>query len=72
MPGLKIPEDLKELLPPHAQHIYENAYKKAYEHYQDPKKRRGDESLEAVANKIAWAAVKKDYEKGKDGSWHKK
>jgi cation transport regulator len=30
---------------------------------QDPAKRRGDESLEAVAHKVAWAAVKQKYQK---------
>ena len=32
--------------------------------------RRGDESREEVAHKVAWAAVKKKYSKGGDGDWH--
>ncbi len=34
--------------------------------------RRGDDSREEVAHKVAWAAVKKEYEKGDDDKWHPK
>jgi cation transport regulator len=52
-------------LPEHAQHIFKKAHASAVEEYQDPDKRRGDkkESAEEVAHKVAWAAVKKEYEK---------
>ena len=35
----------------------------AWHEYQDPDKRRGNESREEVAHKVAWAAVKQKYEK---------
>ncbi len=72
MPGKKIPENLKDILPKHAQDIYKEAYNSAYDQYKDPDKRRGDESREEAANKVAWAAVKKEYKKGDDGKWHRK
>ena len=52
-------------LPEHAQHIFKKAHASAVEEYQDPDKRRGGkkESAEEVAHKVAWAAVKKEYEK---------
>ena len=60
-------------LPEHAQHIFKKAHASAVEEYQNPDKRRGDkkQSAEEVAHKVAWAAVKKEYEK--DGEkWVKK
>ncbi|MDQ4073128.1 MAG: ChaB family protein [Thermoproteota archaeon] len=60
-------------LPEHAQHIFKKAHSSAIEEYQDPGKRRGGkkESAEEVAHKVAWAAVKKEYEK-QDDKWVKK
>ena len=60
-------------LPEHAQHIFKKAHASAVEEYQNPDKRRGGkkQSAEEVAHKVAWAAVKKEYEK--DGEkWVKK
>ncbi|RPI98297.1 MAG: cation transport regulator, partial [Chloroflexi bacterium] len=34
--------------------------------------RRGDDTREETAHKVAWGAVKKDYEKAGDGKWKKK
>jgi cation transport regulator len=60
-------------LPKHAQKIYQEAHDSALEQYKDPKKRRGDASLEETAPKVAWAPVKKEYEKDeKTGKWKKK
>lgn len=72
MPGKKVPENLKDKLPKKAQEIYAEAYNSAYEQYAEPEKRRGDESREEAANKVAWAAVKKKYAKGDDAKWHPK
>jgi cation transport regulator len=72
MPGKRVPANLKEKLPKHAQEIYKEAYDSAYEQYKDPKKRRGSASHEATANRVAWSAVKKAYAKGDDGKWHRK
>jgi len=67
-----LPESVKNVLPEHAQHIYKEAHNNALEQYKDPKKRRGKASLEEVAHKVAWAAVKEKYEKNeKIGKWHK-
>ncbi len=61
-----LPERVKEHLPAHAQEIYLNAFNSAWEQYADPRKRRGRESREEVSHKVAWAAVKKEYEKKGD------
>jgi cation transport regulator len=59
-------------LPKHAQEIYKEAHKSALERYQDPDKRRNsNESAEEVAHKVAWDAVKNQYEKNGD-KWVKK
>ncbi len=51
-------------LPSHAQEIYKEAHANALERYQDPDKRRdSNESAEEVAHKVAWSAVKNEYEK---------
>lgn len=59
-------------LPNHAQEIYKEAHESALERYQDPEKRRNsNESAEEVAHKVAWNAVKNEYEK-KGDKWIKK
>ena len=52
-------------LPKHAQEIYKEAHANALQQYQKPEKRRGgkEQSVEEVAHKVAWAAVKKKYKK---------
>lgn len=67
----ELPESVKQALPVHAQTIYKEAFNSAYEEYKAPSERRGDESREEVAHKVAWSAVKKVYKKGDDGKWHK-
>ncbi|MDQ2696408.1 MAG: ChaB family protein [Pseudomonadota bacterium] len=59
----ELPEAVKDHLPRHAQEIYKEAYNSAWEQYADPQKRRGDASREETAHKVAWAAVKDQYEK---------
>jgi len=60
-------------LPEHAQHIFKKAHASAVKEYEDPGKRREGkkESAEEVAHKVAWAAVKKEYEKEGE-KWVKK
>ena len=60
-------------LPLHAQHIFRKTHDSAVEQYQDPARRRGGkkQSSEAVAHKVAWAAVKQKYKKQGD-KWLKK
>jgi cation transport regulator len=67
-----LPDSVKDNVPKHAQEIYKEAYNSAWEQYDEPEERRGDASREETAHKVAWAAVKKQYEKGDDGKWHKK
>ncbi|MGD2278562.1 MAG: ChaB family protein [Candidatus Omnitrophota bacterium] len=72
MPRRKVPGQLRDKLPKKAREIWVKAFNNAFEQYKDPKKRRGKQSLDEVASKTAWNAVKKNYKKGKDGKWHKK
>ncbi len=68
-----LPEGLENVLPDHAKEIYRKAHNNALDEYKDPKKRRGKASLEEVAHKVAWAAVKKEYEKDRrTGAWKRK
>ena len=67
-----LPEPVKRVLPAHAQDIYQQAFNHAWTEYKDPDYRRGDESREEVAHKVAWAAVKHEYQKGDDDKWHPK
>lgn len=66
-----LPKQVRDNLPEKAQEIFRKAYNNAYDEYSDPDKRRGDESREETANKVAWAAVKNEYEK-KGDKWVKK
>ena len=60
------------MLPPHAEEIFMKAFNSAYDEYKDSDDRRGNDSREEVAFKVAWSAVKKTYEKGDDDKWHPK
>lgn len=68
----QLPDSVKGSLPDHAQDIFMAAYNSAYDDYKDPDDRRGDESREEVAFKVAWSAVKRGYQKGEDDKWHSK
>ncbi|MEH2177591.1 ChaB family protein [Nostoc sp.] len=57
-----LPDSVKEHLPKHAQEIFRAAFNSALEEYEE----------EERAFRVAWSAVKHDYEKGNDGHWHKK
>ncbi|MEM5773923.1 MAG: ChaB family protein [Anaerolineaceae bacterium] len=66
----ELPDSVKNNLPEHAQEIYMKAFNNAYEQYDRPEERRGDASREEVAHKVAWAAVKKEYQKDEtSGKW---
>jgi cation transport regulator len=67
----ELPDSVKDNLPRHAQEIYKEAYNSAWDEYKDPDDRRGGASREEAAHKVAWAAVKRKYEK-KNGKWAKK
>lgn len=66
-----LPENVKSVLPKHAQEIYKEAYNNAYDQYKDPDDRYGDASREEIAHKVAWSAVKNVYEK-KGDEWRRK
>jgi len=66
-----LPETVRDALPKHGQEIYRAAFNNAWDQYEDPADRQGDDSREEVAHKVAWAAVKQKYKK-KDGEWQKK
>lgn len=57
-----LPKSITDHLPYDAQTLYRKVFNSAYEQYE----------TEVQAFKVAWAAVKKEYEKGKDGMWLKK
>lgn len=65
-----LPDQVRNNLPKHAQEIYLAAYNNAWDEYKKPEYRAGDDSREETSHKVAWAAVKKKYEKGKDDKWH--
>ncbi|MGG6293351.1 ChaB family protein [Leptolyngbya sp. AN02str] len=58
----ELPDSVKEHLPKHAQEIFLAAFNSAADQYQE----------EERAFRVAWSAVKRDYEKADDGQWHKK
>lgn len=56
-----LPDSVRDNLPKHAQEIYKAAFNSAEEQY-------GEEER---AHRVAWSAVKNDYEKD-NGKWVKK
>lgn len=67
-----LPENVRDNVPRHAQEIYKEAFNSAWEQYDEPEERRGDASREETAHKVAWAAVKREYEKNEKGRWVEK
>lgn len=68
----ELPQSVREHLPQHAQEIYRNAFNSARQQYTDPKKRRGRDSREKTAHKVAWGAVEQIYAKDDAGRWRRK
>ena len=69
----QLPENVKNVLPKHAQEIYKETFNSAWEEYDQPEERRDNNSREETAHRVAWGAVKKSYQKdGSSGKWHKK
>ncbi len=68
-----LPKGVRDNLPKHAQDIYFNAHNNALKQYKDPAKRRLGGSLEEVAARVAWAAVKGEYKKDtQSGKWKRR
>ncbi|MEQ8193049.1 MAG: ChaB family protein, partial [Rhodospirillales bacterium] len=61
---------VRDNLPKHAQEIYQAAFNNAWDQYKSAKDRRGG-SREETAHRVAWAAVKDQYEK-KGERWVKR
>lgn len=55
-----LPPSVRDHLPEHAQDIYRAAFNHAYDAH------AGDPDREAIAHRIAWAAVKRSYVKAGD------
>jgi cation transport regulator len=65
-----LPISVRNALPSAAQTIFREVNNNAWDEYKDPEKRRGRELREEVANKVAWNAVKQQFEKDEDsGEW---
>jgi len=58
----ELPASIQQHLPDHAQTIFRNAFNNAHKQYGN----------EEQAFKVAWAAVKHEYEKNAEGKWVKK
>jgi cation transport regulator len=67
-----LPESVKDNLPDHGQEIYRKAYNSAWDQYDEPEERRENRSREETAHSVAWAAVKKVYEKDENERWKRK
>jgi cation transport regulator len=59
----ELPASARDVLPEYAQEIYRAAFNSAWDEYAMPERRRGSETREEAARKVAWAAVKQTYEK---------
>lgn len=69
----QLPDGVKNALPKHAQEIYKEAFNSAWDQYDRPEERRGDDSREETAHRVAWGAVKQTYQKNDStGKWEKK
>ena len=66
-----LPASVRDNLPQGAQTIYRNAFNSAWQEYAEKDKRRAGTTREETAHRVAWAAVKKSYQK-KAGHWVKK
>lgn len=65
----ELPDTVREVLPEEAQEIYVEAFNASWELYDE--EQAGEMSQEAVANRDAWAAVKRDYTRDDEtGKWH--
>jgi cation transport regulator len=65
-----LPDSVRDALPAHAQEIFRAAFNNAWDEYAKPSERRGNESQEEAAHKVAWSAVKQKYHKdSKSDRW---
>jgi len=65
----ELPDTVKNVLPPEAQDVYLEAFNRSWEVYDE--EQSGPMSQEAVANRDAWSAVKREYTKDEEtGKWY--
>ena len=64
-----LPDAVRDNLPKDGQKIYRAAFNNAWDEYSSPSDRRGAQSLEEEAHKVAWSAVKAKYVKNDNGRW---
>ncbi len=68
-----LPDNVRNVLPQHAQEIYLAAYNNAWDQYEKPEDRYDNASREETAHRVAWSAVKNVYEKDDDtNKWKQK
>lgn len=67
-----LPDNVRNVLPAHAQDIYKESFNSAWDEYKKPEDRKKGGSQEEAAHRVAWAAVKHKYKKGADDKWHPK
>lgn len=67
----ELPEQVKNTLPKHGIDIYGATNNNAWEEYKKPADRKDNDSREETSHKVAWAAVKKVYQKSDSGKWEK-
>lgn len=61
-----LPRSIRNSLPRDAQTIYRKAFNHAFAEYGPREKRRAGSSREETAHRVAWAAVKRSYEREGD------
>lgn len=68
-----LPPQVRKHIPRHAEEIFLEAYNSAWDQYAKSQDRQRGGSREEVAFRVAWAAVKKKYQKNeKTGQWEAK
>lgn len=67
----QLPAGVAGSLPVHAQRIYRSAYNNAWFQYEDADEGQYDSCREDTARKVAWAAVRQQYEQ-REGRWQEK
>ena len=67
-----LPNSVQHVLPDHARAIYMKAFNSVWDEYKEGSKRKGSRTREETAHSVAWAVVKKKYQKLGDGKWREK
>ncbi|KPK51564.1 MAG: hypothetical protein AMS22_10715 [Thiotrichales bacterium SG8_50] len=65
-----LPQSVRRHLPKHGQEIYLAAFNNAWKEYRCAADRRDEATREEVAHKVAWVAVKHQFEKRGD-KWYR-